>query len=138
FPNMTVAENVNILSLSERGPVISPKALVEKTDKMFRDLLDIELDSSQLVGELPLGQRQLVEIVKAISTASSVLVLDEPTTSLSIQERQHLFAVMRRLRAQGYALIHVTHFLDEVEQVGDRVAVMRDGEIVAVKHKDEL
>ncbi len=138
FPNMTVAENVNILTLGDGSPVISPKALVKKTDQLFRELLDIELDSSQLVGDLPLGQRQLVEIVKAITSASSVLVLDEPTTSLSIQERQHLFSVMRRLRAQGYALIHVTHFLEEVEEVGDRVAVMRDGEIVALKHKDEL
>ena len=139
FSNLTVAENVNMLNLGRgRTGFVSMKQLVTRTDDMFRDLLEIELDSSQLVSDLPLGQRQLVEIVKAIQSASSVLVLDEPTTSLSISERQQLFQVMRRLRADGYALIHVTHFLEEVEEVGDNVAVMRDGEIVAFKHKGEL
>lgn len=139
FPNLSVAENVNMLGLSQsRTGYVSMRQLVARTDELFRDLLDIELDSSQLVSDLPLGQRQLVEIVKAIQSASSVLVLDEPTTSLSISERQQLFRVMRRLRASGYALIHVTHFLEEVEEVGDRVAVMRDGEIVAFKHKGDL
>ncbi|TPW72942.1 sugar ABC transporter ATP-binding protein [Schumannella sp. 10F1B-5-1] len=138
FPNMSVAENVNIHHLGTRGPFVSMTALERRTDALFRDLLGIDLDSSRLVGELPLGQRQLVEIVKAIQVSSSVLVLDEPTTSLSLDERQQLFAVMRRLREKGYALIHVTHFLEEVEAVGDRVAIMRDGAIVALAEKGEL
>ncbi|UOR01359.1 sugar ABC transporter ATP-binding protein [Leucobacter allii] len=138
FPNMTVAENVCVLELGQGGPFVSPRRLVRKVDRMFKDLLDMEFDSSQLVRDLPLGQRQLVEIVKAVGSASSVLVLDEPTTSLSIQERQQLFTVMRRLRASGFALIHVTHFLEEVEAVGDRVAVMRDGEVVAVRDSGDI
>lgn len=138
FPNLSVAENVNITALGNGRGYVSPKQLVKRTDAMFRELLEIDLDTSKLVSELPLGQRQLVEIVKAIRTASSVLVLDEPTTSLSIQERQQLFAVMRRLRDSGYALVHVTHFLEEIEAVGDRVAVMRDGELVSLKDKNEL
>lgn len=139
FSNMTVAENVHILDLAKAtAGFIRGRRLEATTNEMFRDLLDIEMDSSQLVADLPLGQRQLVEIVKAIRSASSVLVLDEPTTSLSMDERQHLFKVMRRLRDSGYALIHVTHFLEEVDEVGDRVAIMRDGEIVAMAAKGEL
>jgi ribose transport system ATP-binding protein len=139
FSNMSVAENVHILELAKGSAgFIRTRRLEAKTDEMFRDLLDIEMDSSQLVSDLPLGQRQLVEIVKAIRSASSVLVLDEPTTSLSMEERQHLFKVMRRLRDSGYALIHVTHFLEEVEQVGNKVAIMRDGEIVAFAKSGEL
>lgn len=138
FPNLSVAENVNITALGNGRGYVSRRRLEQRTDAMFRDLLEIDLDTSRLVSELPLGQRQLVEIVKAIRTASSVLVLDEPTTSLSIKERQHLFSVMRRLRDNGYALVHVTHFLEEIQEVGDRVAVMRDGELVALASKDEL
>jgi ABC-type sugar transport system ATPase subunit len=139
FSNMTVAENVHMLSLGRgRSGLVSKKQLVARTNQLFRDLLEIEMDSSKLVSDLALGQRQLVEIVKAIQSASNVLVLDEPTTSLSISERRQLFQVMRRLRASGHALIHVTHFLEEVEEVGDRVAVMRDGEVVALRHKDDL
>lgn len=139
FSNMSVAENVHILELGKgSGGFIRARALERDTNALFRDLLGMDIDSSQLVGDLPLGQRQLVEIVKAIRSASSVLVLDEPTTSLSMNERQNLFTVMRRLRDSGYALIHVTHFLREVEEVGNRVAVMRDGEIVALAEKGDL
>jgi ABC-type sugar transport system ATPase subunit len=139
FPNLSVAENVHMTALGQgRLGLVSSRRLERETDAMFRDLLEIELDSSQLVSDLPLGQRQLVEIVKAIRTASSVLVLDEPTTSLSIQERQQLFGVMRRLRDSGYALVHVTHFLDEIAEVGNRVAVMRDGELVALRDAAEF
>ncbi|MET4781354.1 sugar ABC transporter ATP-binding protein [Glaciihabitans sp. UYNi722] len=138
FPNLSVAENVNMIGLGNGRGYVETKDLERRTNAMFQDLLEIGIDSSILVAELPLATRQLVEIVKAIRTASSVLVLDEPTTSLSIQERRQLFTAMRRLRDNGYALVHVTHFLEEIEAVGDRVAIMRDGELVALNTKNEL
>ncbi len=139
FPNLSVAENVFITELSSsRWGLLNRRRINEETKAAFHDLLDEDIDPEALVGTLPLGKRQLVEIVKAVQRASTLLILDEPTTSLSIEERQRLFTVMRRLRDSGFGLIHVTHFLDEVKAVGDRVAIMRDGVIVTTASPDEL
>jgi ribose transport system ATP-binding protein len=108
FSNLSVAENVNIGALGNRYGYVPRRSLERNTTALFHDLLGIDIDSSAKVSDLPLGQRQLIEIVKAIRFASSVLVLDEPTTSLSMGERQLLFNVMRRLRESGVALVHVT------------------------------
>ena len=139
FPNLSVAENVLIreLSRSSVGPV-SRRRLVREAAALFRDLLGVDLDVTRPVESLSLGQRQVVEIVKAVRMASSVLILDEPTTSLSMHDREQLFRVIGRLRAEGFAIVHVTHFLDEVAAVGDRVAIMRDGAIVAQAAAGEL
>ena len=139
FPNLSVAENVFISELSTgRGGLVNRRRINEETVTIFEDLLEESIDPNALVDSLPLGKRQLVEIVKAVRRASSLLILDEPTTSLSIEERQRLFVVMNRLRGAGYGLIHVTHFLEEVAAVGDRVAIMRDGVIVTTAHKADL
>lgn len=138
FPNLSVAENVFISELSKGKGLVNRRRINEETVTIFEDLLDESVNPNALVDSLPLGKRQLVEIVKAVRRASSLLILDEPTTSLSIEERQRLFVVMNRLREAGYGLIHVTHFLEEVAAVGDRVAIMRDGVIVTTAHKADL
>ena len=76
---------------------------------------------------LSLGERQLVEVAKSVRRASSVLILDEPTTCLSLPERRRLFEVVRRLRRQGYGILYITHFMEEVYELGDRIVVLRDG-----------
>ena len=85
---------------------------------------------TELVGTLRIGERQVVEIARALSGNARCLILDEPTAALSAGESDRLFEIIRRLRAAGVAIIYITHRLDEVQQIADRVQVLRDGETV--------
>ena len=89
------------------------------------------------VGNLTVGRQQMVEIAKAISFESRVLVLDEPTAALSDAEIEALFRVMRDLKAQGVGMIYISHRMDEIKQITDRVTVMRDGEYVGTLITDD-
>lgn len=93
-------------------------------------IMDINLDPDAIVGTLGPGEQQLVEIAKALSHEPRVLILDEPTASLTAPEREHLFEVMNKLKKQNIGMIFITHFLDEVFQVCDRVVVLRNSEKV--------
>ena len=77
-----------------------------------------------------MGQRQLVEIARALHARSKILIMDEPTTALSAGESERLFALIRQLRAEGLAIIYISHRMDEVYALGDRVTVLRDGTLV--------
>lgn len=106
--------------------------------ELLHDRLGAGVDPDAEVGSLSLGERQLVEIAKAMHHSSSLLILDEPTTCLSIPERERLLQVVRRLRRDGYSIIYITHFLDEVYAVADRIAVLRDGRLVAEDSVERL
>lgn len=132
FPNLTVAENLFIRNSSDRfASRVDFQAIIRDANLAFKDILGMNLDCSRKVESLSLGQRQLVEIVKAVLSSSAVLVLDEPTTSLSLEDRGHLYKAVKKLREKGLAIIHVTHFLEEVAELADRVIIMRDGVLVA-------
>ena len=103
---------------------------LEDTIRLLSDLLDEAIDPTRLVAGLSLGERQLVEIAKALRGAPAMLILDEPTTSLSLPERRRLFDVVRRLRQRGCALLYITHFMEEVYELADRIVVLRDGRLV--------
>ena len=132
FPNLSVAENVHMGGgvLPKRLGLVDRKAMADDTLRLLSDFFETPLDPSQLVETLSLGQRQLVEVAKALRGASTMLILDEPTTSLSLPERRHLFDVARRLRQRGYALIYITHFMEEIYELSDRIVVLRDGRVV--------
>jgi len=130
FPNLTVAENIHIDALPTRFGIVDMKSALREAQRFISEILGSEINPREQVGRLSLGERQLVEIAKALNRASTMLILDEPTTSLSIPERKRLFEVVARLRERGYALIYITHFLEEVYELADRVIVLRDGQIV--------
>ena len=94
------------------------------------DRLGSDIDPDRAVGSLRIGERQVVEIARALSGNARCLILDEPTAALSAGESDRLFEIIRRLRAAGVAIIYITHRLDEVQQIADRVQVLRDGETV--------
>ena len=124
---MTVTENV-MLGWDHAGYWLRPReiaGLIETTSRTY----GLEIEPGSIVGDLPHGQRQRVEIVKAILRGAELLILDEPTSNLSPPEIRGLFNVMRRLREQGRGIIFISHKLDEVLEICDDIVVLRDGEV---------
>lgn len=116
--------------LPRRFGLVDRKAMAANASELLRDFFETPLDPELPVERLSLGERQLVEVAKALRGASTMVILDEPTTSLSLPERRRLFDVARRLRKKGYALIYITHFMEEIYELADRIVVLRDGRVV--------
>ena len=131
FEHLTVAENVFAGQTNlGRGVLISQRALERRTADLFQDL-GLNIPPRALVASLTAAQRHLVMIVRALATRPSVLMLDEPTASLSGAEVSRLFRLLKRLKAQGTTMIFITHRLPEVLALCDRATVLRDGRIAA-------
>jgi rhamnose transport system ATP-binding protein len=136
FPDLNVAENIYI-SHQDRGPIV-------RWGKMYRDAekilakLDVKLDVSVPARGLTLASQQAVEIAKAISLQVRVLIMDEPTASLSAHEVDQLFKTVRALRNQGVAILFIGHRLEEVFEIADRVTVLRDGQVISSTSIDEV
>ncbi len=125
-PDLTVAENLHLGDLvASRGIVRWSKVRANATKALSRIGVDIDIDAE--VGTLGVAQRQVVEIVRALMRRARLLILDEPTSALSDTEANRLFDLIRSLRQDGVAIIYITHRLDELEELADRVAVFRDG-----------
>jgi ribose transport system ATP-binding protein len=132
IPSMSVGANI-VLNREPRGRLglIDDQAVRRQSaDALAR--VGAEIDVDQLVEELPVGSRQLVEIAKAISQDASILILDEPTASLAAAEIEALMAAIRRLAAAGISIIYISHHLGEVVAICDRVTVLRDGRVALV------
>ena len=131
MPHLTVAENIFIANPPRnRLGLIDSKALERQTLQFFADLGFGQLDPKALISELPLAQRQLVEIAKAMSRNPRVLILDEGTSALSIHDVQLVFQVIRRLRDEGRSVIFISHRMSEVEEIADTLTIFRDGQDV--------
>ncbi|WQO50004.1 sugar ABC transporter ATP-binding protein (plasmid) [Sinorhizobium medicae] len=129
FGNLSAAENIFATRELTRGfRGIDHGAQVERATG-FLDRLDAGIDAETLVEDLPIGQQQLVEIAKAISLDTRILILDEPTSALSAAEVDVLFKVIRELKAQGVAIVYISHRLEELMRIGDYITVLRDGQI---------
>ncbi|WP_347312062.1 ABC transporter ATP-binding protein [Defluviimonas sp. SAOS-178_SWC] len=127
-PDFTVLENIVIGS--ERG-VIVRYAEAEAKLRQICQTYDIDIDPNALVGDLSVGEQQWAELLKALYFDAKVLILDEPTATLDIENSRKLFRIIDKLKADGVALILISHFLDEVMQA-DKVAVLRQGEVIGI------
>ncbi len=130
IPHLSIAENIFLCNDEMYGKGIwqNRSRMIEETYKLFeRTGIDFKLDPSMRIEELTVAQQQYVEIVKALSNNSKLIILDEPTSALSKNEVVHLFALMRHLNAQGVTLVFVSHKLDEIFEISDRIVVFRDG-----------
>ena len=130
IPAFTVAENIVLHHLPSRLGAVQ-RARIRAEARRCLDLLDLDLDLDTPVAELSVAQGQLVEIAKALSVDSQVLLLDEPTASLDAEESDRLYVVVRRLAAAGRSIVLVSHKLEEVFAIADTVTVLRDGRSVA-------
>ena len=128
-PALTVAENIFLGQWPHSGPLVNWNEMAEKA-KAVLDRLEVDIPVDAIAGQLRVGERQLLEIARALTQDTKVLVLDEPTAALSNVEVERLFAVMDQLREEGVGMIYITHRLDEVARVADRVQVLRDGSSV--------
>jgi L-arabinose transport system ATP-binding protein len=137
-PHVSVAENVYLGALPRRGRIVDRKKLFDRAraDLAEYDFADA-VDPATLGSDLSPAQRQLVEIMRALATDVQVIAFDEPTSSLSEHEVEALFKLIRRLRADGAAIIYVTHRMPEVFAIADRVAVLRDGRYVGDRRVTE-
>jgi inositol transport system ATP-binding protein len=129
-PHMTIAENIWVGRELRRLGFIDHGALRRRTQALL-DALGIALDAQTRVSDLPVANQQMVEIAKAVSQSSDVLIMDEPTSSLTEREVGQLFRIVRQLRDAGKAIIYITHKMSEVFAIADEVSVFRDGRHVA-------
>jgi ribose transport system ATP-binding protein len=127
--NLSVAANLFLGNEDIRGGflgLLARRAMNERARRLL-DRVGLEVSPKQLVGELPLGQRQMVEIARALSQRARVLIMDEPTSSLTQRETDRLFEVIAELKRSGVAVVYISHRLMEVQAIADRVVVLRDG-----------
>jgi ABC-type sugar transport system ATPase subunit len=129
--HLTVAENI-YLGAEPKGSLpltISHKRIIARADELARRF-SFEIDASANVEDLPTGDCQIVEILKALRRNASIIVMDEPTSSLSEREAKRLFEVVRRLRSEGLSIIYISHRLEEIVDLADEVSILRDGQLV--------
>ncbi|MBQ6595760.1 MAG: ATP-binding cassette domain-containing protein [Clostridia bacterium] len=122
---------------TNRLGIVDSRKMYSETKAIF-DRLEIDVDPKQTIGELSVSKRQMVEIGKAVSYNARILVLDEPTSSLTEDEVDHLFRIMKRLTSEGVGIIYISHKMDEILRISDEVTVMRDGQWIATRNASEL
>ncbi len=128
-PNLSVAENIFIGREPKRAGLIDWKKMNKMSTELLKSL-DIDVDVTLTLGNYSLALQQMIAIARAVDMSAKVLILDEPTSSLDEQEVEKLFVLMRRLKDQGVGIIFVTHFLEQVYAVCDRITVLRNGHLV--------
>lgn len=136
-PNLSVAQNIFLGREMSRSGWID-KSAMEKASRPILERLGVPFRPSTLVGSLSLGERQLVEICRALAADTRILIMDEPTTSLTSRETDHLFKIIRDLKAEGIAIIYISHRMDEVYELSDRVSVLRDSTYIGTLGRDEI
>lgn len=136
--HLTVAQNIFIGRESMVADFwINDGAMIKKARELF-DYIGINIDPTVKLGSLTVGKQQMVEIAKAVSHNTKLLILDEPTAALTQSEIEELFKIMGDLKAKGIGMIYISHRMDEIKRISDRVTVMRDGEYVGTEDTDKL
>ena len=124
--DLSVAENIYLGSLPMKKGLIDWKTLYQNAEDVLKEL-DCHVDPKEMIGNLTISQQQLVEIARGIALGAKILILDEPTSSLTEKEKDVLFKNVKKLKSQGVGIIYITHKMDEVFEISDRVLVFRDG-----------
>ena len=119
------------------GLMVNEHKMRVDTEAIFEEL-GINVDLYRIMGDMPVSQRQMVEIAKAVSYNSKIIVFDEPTSSLTEEEVEHLFDIINMLRDRGVGIIYISHKMAEIKRISDEITIMRDGQWVATKPASEL
>jgi ribose transport system ATP-binding protein len=135
-PSMSVAENIFLGDKTGRGLLVDTKVMVNRAKEVFTQF-NIEIDPNALVRDLPSAQQQIVEIAKAVSKNVRLLIMDEPTAPLTVSEVESMFEIVRRLKQNGVTIIYISHRLEEIFRIADKVSVLRDGRYIATRRTQE-
>lgn len=127
--HLSVAENM-FLGREISGRFALNNAKMEQEAKRILDDLKIDIDPKETVGELPVSKQQMVEIAKALSINAKILIMDEPTSSLTAREIEDLFRIIKKLKSEGKGIVYISHRLEELQHIVDRVTIMRDGQYI--------
>ncbi|MGI6579866.1 MAG: sugar ABC transporter ATP-binding protein [Saccharofermentanales bacterium] len=136
IPTMSVAENIFLGDLPVKNKVVSWPEMYQKAHDLLARL-GLDIDSRINVSELTVAEQQMVEICKALSKDMKVLILDEPTAALNENESQKLFTLIRTLSSQGVSIIYISHYLNEIMDISERISVFRDGRKVTTVNKED-
>jgi ribose transport system ATP-binding protein len=126
-PHLSVMENILLGVEPVSGPFIGWREMRERAKRALGEVGRDDIDPNAIAGKLGIAEQQLIEIARSVSLGCRVLVLDEPTSSLTRRDIANLFAMLRRLRSQGLGIVYISHFLEEVRAIADRFSVLRDG-----------
>lgn len=133
----SVAENIMLGRFPNKYGIVDAKKMNQETQDLF-DKLGLNFDPKKIIGKYSVAERQLIEIAKAVSYDAKILVLDEPTSSLTESEVDKLFEIINKLRKQGVGIIYISHKMEEILSISDFVTVMRDGKFIDCKPASEL
>ena len=132
-----VMDNIWLGRYPSNKGIINAKKMFEETERVFKEL-DIDVNPRTKMAKLSVSQRQMVEIAKAVSYNAKILVLDEPTSSLTQEEVTHLFKIINKLRDRGCGIIYISHKMEEILEISDDVTIMRDGKWIATEEASDL
>ena len=127
IPYLNVAENIFIDHMQQKGGLLRKKQMHAEAQKILEDM-KMKVDTHALTSTIPVAQQQMVEVAKALTHDVKVLIMDEPTAALSGVEIEQLFSIIRRLKAKGVGIVYISHRMQEIPQIGDRITIMRDGQ----------
>ncbi|MCR4909490.1 MAG: sugar ABC transporter ATP-binding protein [Lachnospiraceae bacterium] len=127
--HLTVAENM-FLGREFKSHFVLKNAEMEQEARKYLDELGVDISPRQIVGDLPVSKQQMIEIAKALSVQAKVLIMDEPTSALTSREIEELFNIIRRLKSQGHGIVYISHRLEELSHIADRITIMRDGQYI--------
>ena len=128
-PHLSVAENMFLGREKKKGMMLDRRGM-EAEAKRYLDDLRIDIDPDEIVGDLPVSRQQMIEIAKALSMNARILIMDEPTSALTAKEIDELFRIIRKLRGDGCGIVYISHRLEELQHIVDRVTIMRDGQFI--------
>ena len=136
-PHLTVTENMFLGREIQRGLCVDKRAM-EKAAEQILSELKIDISPTDRVGDLPVSKQQMVEIAKALSINARILIMDEPTSALTAKEIDELFRIIRKLREDGCGIVYISHRLEELQHIVDRVTIMRDGQYIMTANFQDL
>ncbi len=136
-PELTVAQNIFLGKELHRFSWLDEGSIYKKTEELLKTL-NVNIDAKAKMKHLSIADKQMVEIAKAISNNAKIIIMDEPTSALSDKEVSSLFKIIQDLKNKGVAIIYISHKMDEIYQISDRITVLRDGQYIATKSVQEL
>ncbi|KZL93359.1 sugar ABC transporter ATP-binding protein [Clostridium magnum] len=137
-PNLTVAENIYIGREPMKNRSIDWNTMNKNAEKLLEERLNLKVDVKKLLSSYSVAIQQMIAIARAVDISKGILILDEPTSSLDSNEVKQLFKVMRKLKSEGMSMVFVTHFMDQVYEISDRITVLRNGGYVGTYEADNL